>query len=260
MDPHWLITHIIAALILPPMGLILLACGGWLLSSRGWYLGRLLMALSVALLIALSTEAVAYWLARPLEQQAIPTNISEKPQAIVILGGGRMRTMPSNISAEADASDEVSPMTLMRLRRGAALHRQTGLPILVTGGKPDRPGESEGRLMERCLKQDFGVPVRWVDEQAANTAENALFSARLLRSQSINRVWLVTDAVHLPRAQLAFSHTGLEVTPAPSTFIASAPLSAASFIPTAPALRLSYRALHEWLGLLWYRISLGAAM
>lgn len=254
MNLHWLITNAIAALILPPMGLILLACAGWMIARRWLYTGRAVIVISVLLLIALSTEAGAGWLAGPLEQQAEPDKNPGKPQAIVILGGGRMR------SGVADAADQVGPNTLMRLRAGAALHRQTSLPILVTGGAPDRPGEPEGQLMARSLKQDFGVPVRWIEEHAANTAENAMLSARILRSQNISRVWLVTDAIHMPRATMAFDRAGIEVAAAPSAYIATGQVSPASFIPSAQALRNSHYALHEWLGLLWYRISLAAAI
>ncbi len=255
MNLHWLITNMIAALILPPMGLIVLACVGWLIAGRWFYAGRAVIVTSVLLLIVLSTEAGANWLARPLEQQAQPDKPRGPPQAIVILGGGRQRS-----GTGPDAIDQVGPNTLMRLRAGAELHRQTNLPILVTGGAPDRPGEAEGPLMARSLRQDFSVSTRWVEDQAANTAENALFAARMLRPHAIHRVWLVTDAVHMPRAQMAFAQVGIDTVPAPSAHIATGSISPASFIPTAQALRHSHYALHEWLGLLWYRISLSAAI
>ena len=114
--------------------------------------------------------------------------------------------------------------------------------------------------MASSLKQDFGVSARWVEDLAANTAENAMLSARLLRPQSIYRIWLVTDAVHMPRATMAFERAGLVVQPAPSAFIATTALTPASFIPSAHALRHSHFALHEWLGLLRYRISLGTVI
>ncbi len=255
MNLHWLITNLLAALILPPMGLIVLACMGWIISRRWFYVGRAVVALAAVLLIVLSTDAGANWLAQPLEQQAKPDNMHLKPQAIVILGGGRMRS-----GAQADNDDQVGPNTLMRLKAGARLQRETRLPILVTGGAPDRPGEPEGQLMARSLAQDFGVTSRWIEDQATNTAENAVLSSRILRAHDIQRVLLVTDAVHMPRAQMAFARAGIEVTPAPAAFMATGSLTAASFIPTAEALRRSHYALHEWLGLLWYQISLGAVI
>ena len=255
MNLHWLITNLLASLILPPMALILLACMGWIISRRWFYVGRVVTLLSALLMIVLSTSAGASWLMQPLERQAYPDNTSFKPQAIVILGGGRIRS-----GAEPDAVDQAGPNTLMRLKMGARLHRETRLPILVTGGAPDKPGEPEGQLMARSLVQDFGVNARWVEDQAANTAENAVLSSRILRSQDIRQVLLVTDAVHMPRARMAFARAGIEAIPAPASFIAAGSLTPSSFIPTADALRQSHYALHEWLGLLWYQISLGAVI
>ncbi|HEX8887242.1 MAG TPA: hypothetical protein VF797_22385, partial [Noviherbaspirillum sp.] len=55
--------------------------------------------------------------------------------------------------------------------------------------------------------------------------------------------------------QRIFEQTGLEVTGAPTNYIAQGALHPADFIPNAGALRDSHYALHEWIGLLWYRIA-----
>ncbi len=257
MNLHWLITNALAAMILPPMGLIWLAGLGWLLWSRWWYLGRSLIALAVLLLVALSTETGAKWLAAPLEREASPGNDAEirKADAIVILGGGRMHSTPGQGSADA-----IGPTTLMRVRLGAQLHRQTRLPVLVSGGAPDGQGISEAELMARSLKDDFNVGIRWKETQSINTAENALYTSGILLPRDMRRIVLVTDAIHMARARRAFERVGFNVITAPSGFVASGPLNPASFIPTAHALRISHYALHEWLGLLWYRVSWGVAL
>ena len=255
MNLHWLITNSLAALILPPMGLVMLAALGWVLSRYLFYLGRGLIAVAVILLIALSTDAGASLLAAPLERQAQADLDTGKADVIVVLGGGRMRA-----AAGQGVSDQVGPQTLMRLRMGAQLHRQTRLPVLVSGGAPDGAGESEAVLMARSLKEDFGITARWIEEQSANTAGNAVLSAPLLHHAAVRRILLVTDAIHMPRARLAFERAGLEVVPAPTNFLATRDLDAASFIPNARALKHSHYALHEWLGLLWYQVSYGAAI
>jgi uncharacterized SAM-binding protein YcdF (DUF218 family) len=261
MNFQWLMTNALAALILPPMGLVLLAGVGWRLSNYWFYSGRSLVAVSVLLLIALSTEAGADLLAGPLEHQyaleanKLSADDIHRVDVIVILGGGRGRS-----SAGPGPMDQVGPQTLMRLRTGAQLHRQTRLPMLVSGGAPDGAGDSEAVLMARSLREDFGVAPRWVEDRAANTAENALFSSHLLRKHQRKRVLLVTDALHMPRARMAFERAGLDVVPAPASFISGKPFGLASFIPTAQALRNSHYALHEWLGLIWYQVSLGAAL
>ena len=255
MNLHWLITNSLAALILPPMGLVMLAALGWVLSRYLFYLGRGLIAVAVILLIALSTDVGTSLLAAPLERQAQADLDTGKADVIVVLGGGRMRA-----AAGPGVSDQVGPQTLMRLRMGAQLHRQTRLPILVSGGAPDGAGESEAVLMARSLKEDFGVTARWTEEQSANTAENALFSSAILSKHQLKRVLLVTEAMHMPRARMAFEQAGFDVQAVPSSFVANKPRDLSSFIPTAQALRHSHYALHEWIGLLWYRISLGATI
>jgi uncharacterized SAM-binding protein YcdF (DUF218 family) len=142
----------------------------------------------------------------------------------------------------------------MRLRAAARLQRQTHLPVLVTGGAPDGQGESEAVLMARSLKDDFGVEARWVEGDSINTYQNASLSAQLLRKENIQQILLVTDAIHIPRARLAFEHAGLRVAPVPSQFVASDDFQLARFITNAQSLKNSYYAIHEWLGLLVYRL------
>ena len=45
------------------------------------------------------------------------------------------------------------------------------------------------------------------------------------------------------------------MTAAPTNYIGQDALHPADFIPNAGALRDSHYALHEWIGLLWYRIA-----
>jgi uncharacterized SAM-binding protein YcdF (DUF218 family) len=49
------------------------------------------------------------------------------------------------------------------------------------------------------------------------------------------------------------------VTPAPTGFHAQSSLMPHDFIPSAGALKDSHYAMHEWLGLLWYRLRHGSA-
>jgi uncharacterized SAM-binding protein YcdF (DUF218 family) len=147
----------------------------------------------------------------------------------------------------------------MRLRAAAHLQRQTHLPLLVSGGAPDGAGESEAVLMARSLKEDFGVEARWVESDSINTYQNASLSAQLLRKENIQQIFLVTDAIHMPRARWAFEHAGLRVAPVPSQFVGSNDYQLSSFIPNAQSLKYSHYAIHEWLGLLVYRLRYAVA-
>ncbi len=254
MSMSWLITNLIASFLLPPMSLLVLGVAGLLLARRRRKLGLFVTVLSVLLLVGLSTPAGSGLLVKPLEASFIPVPDPKgsAAQAIVVLGGGR-----DILSPEDADRDRPSMASLMRLRHGARLQRQTGLPLLVSGGNPDGRGESEGVVMARSLDEDFRVKVRWVEDTSENTAQNARFAAVMLREAGVRRILLVTDAIHMKRAQQMFLRTGLEVVPAPTGFKKLGPVSIASFIPSAGALADSHYAIHEAIGLVWYRLRYG---
>jgi len=252
MSSTWLLTSAVSALLLPPLNLLLVCAAGVLLRRRWQRLGTIVALLSLTLLAALSTNAAARFLIRPLEEMT-PALISPQAsgaQAIVVLGGGRRRDAP-----EYGGQDVPRANVLARLRYGARLHRETGLPLLVTGGSPDGAADSEAVLMARVLCDDFGMQPRWIEGRSDNTAQNALYSADMLRQAGVSRILLVTDALHMPRSLRAFSEAGLAVVAAPTAYLGHGSLQAIDFIPGAPALRDSHYALHEWIGMLWYRLA-----
>ena len=251
MSISWFFTNLLAAFLLPPLSLVLLACLGWWLARRFRFAGNTIIITAIALLLALSTGAGSRLLVAPLENRSLPVPNPKmvNAQAIVILGGGRSFAAP-----EDGDRDQPSTQTLARLRHGARLHRLTGLPVLVSGGAPDRGGESEAAVMARALREDFQIPVRWIEDTSENTAQNAAHAATLLQEAGIHRVLLVTDAIHMPRAMQIFSKTGLTVMSAATDFRSRKPLSAADFIPSAGPLQSSHYALHEWIGLVWYQL------
>jgi uncharacterized SAM-binding protein YcdF (DUF218 family) len=108
-------------------------------------------------------------------------------------------------------------MALERLRYGVHLARQSGLPILLSGGAP-YGGTPEAELMQRALKEDFGLGARWQEKTSRDTTENAQESVRILRAAGVSRVLLVTHALHMPRAQAAFAAVEMEVIAAPTGF------------------------------------------
>lgn len=251
MSISWFFTNLLAAFLLPPLSLVLLACLGWWLARRFRFAGNTIIITAIALLLVLSTGAGSRLLVAPLENRSLPVPNPKmvNAQAIVILGGGRSFAAP-----EDGDRDQPSTQTLARLRHGARLHRLTGLPVLVSGGAPDRGGESEAAVMARALREDFQIPVRWIEDTSENTAQNAAHAATLLQEAGIHRVLLVTDAIHMPRAMQIFSKTGLTVMSAATDFRSRKPLSAADFIPSAGPLQSSHYALHEWIGLVWYQL------
>ena len=245
MSLSWLVTNLITALLLPPLNGLLLMTLGALLQRRyrWWSMGC--NVLGLLLLVALAMPAVGDALLRTLEVDPVQPEQLKQAQAIVVLGFGRYRQAPEY------GSDTVSEEGLVRLRYAAKLQRQTGLPILVSGGRPDAVGLSEAETMRRVLTQDLGVPVTWVEGASRNTLENARNSATILKRNGVHTVAVVTHSWHMPRAIASFADTGLTVIPAPTRFYRETP-TPLDWLPSR--YEESRWAIHEWIGLLWYRV------
>jgi uncharacterized SAM-binding protein YcdF (DUF218 family) len=251
MSVNLIATSFARTLVLPPLSLFLLVAMGWMLHRRWPHLGRAVIILALVLSFLLCTEIGASLLVRPLENMTAPLASSHDThaQAIVVLAAGRLEH-----AAEYGGKDIPDYIALGRLRYAAKLQHETGLPVLVSGGNvaDDGARESKAEAMARALREDFVTPVRWIEGTSENTAENARFSASLLRQYDVHRILLVTDAMHMPRASVAFKRTGLDVVAAPTMFFGTGSIGFLDFLPSAEGLRRSYYAIYEWLGLIWY--------
>lgn len=245
----WLATNLIALALLPPLSLVILLVVGLIVHRRRPRLAMSLILLSTTALYALSTPWVGGLLQKSLEISTpiIPSQL-QAAEAIVVLGGGR------RLDAAEYGSDTLNGLSLERLRYAAFLHRGSSLPILVTGGKPGGGALSEGRIMQHILQNEYGTSPQWVEDAALTTWDNARLSAKLLRSAGVRRIVLVTHAWHLRRAVPLFEAQGLNVTPAGIQFSSTRLDSVLDVLPTPAGLRDSTFALHEWLGILWYKL------
>jgi uncharacterized SAM-binding protein YcdF (DUF218 family) len=250
MFEHYPVKRFLELLVLPPANLFLLFLAGLWIARRHARLGRALQLVAVLILFLLSLPAIAGMMLRSLEPTA-PLDGAALAQS----GAGAIVVL----SAEATMSPEyggatVGGLTLERLRYGARLAHASGLPVLVTGGALGNGQPPIARLMSDVLEKEYAVPVRWIEDRAQTTAENARFSAAILRREGIGTVVLVTHAFHMPRAVLAFRAAGMNVVAAPTMFTPLAPEPDA-LLPSAKALQQSFFAAHEWVGLIWYRLN-----
>jgi len=246
----WLATNLVAAALLPPLLLVILLAAGLILHRRRPRQAMSLILLATAALYALSTPWVGGLLQKSLEVSSpvSPAQL-QTADAIVVLAGGRRS------NAVEYGGDTLNGISLERLRYAAILHRASGLPILATGGKPGSGSTlGEGRLMQHILQSEYGIPTRWVEDAALTTWDNARLSAPLLKQAGVRRIVLVTHAWHLRRAVPLFEAQGLSVIPAGTQFSGTRIDSLFALLPTPAGLRDSSFALHEWLGILWYKL------
>jgi len=224
------------------------------------------LALSYLLSIGATADLLGAWLEKgqqQLEVEAIQTAASRagiavsgppagpsgsRPQAVVILGGGTVRD-----GANTPERERLKEGTLQRVIEGARLARETGLPVLVSGGIPSGLKRPEGQIMRDVLEQ-LGLRVKWVEDQSRDTVDNARMSAALLHDAGVRDIVLVTHAYHMPRARLAFEAAGLNVTAAAHDFLGGRwqEWRVRDFLPRASDAEAIALCLHELLGRLWY--------
>lgn len=245
----WHLTNLVALALLPPLSLVILLAAGVAAWRRRPRLGRALVGLATVALYALATPWVSGVLLKSLEISAPldPARL-KTVDAIVVLGGGRLLDAPEY------GGDTLKRISLERLRYGTRLHRASGVPLLVTGGMPGGGALGEGAIMARILADEYGFAARWVENRAETTWDNARLSAAQLRPDGVRRVALVTHAWHLRRAVPLFEAQGLEILPAGIGFSRTGIDDVFDLVPTPAGLRDSTFALHEWLGILWYKL------
>lgn len=242
--------HILKSLFLPPLANFLLIFIGSLTLLRARRLGIGVIIAGTASLYLFCTPYVGtillYSLQRypPLSAVALPIDAG----AIVILGGD-IRHIAPEVGPDAPGF-----LTLERLRAGAEIFRRSHIPLAVSGGPIGSSREPLADIMRRSLEQDFRVPVRWQETHSGTTLENAKLTAELLIPAGIGTIVLVTHAWHMPRAKLAFEASGLTAIPASVGFRPRPGLEIIDLLPSADGLRMSYWAIHEHLGNLWYRL------
>jgi uncharacterized SAM-binding protein YcdF (DUF218 family) len=216
---------VVTALVLPPVPLLLLVLVGTrlVLSRRG--LGWLLVLLATIALWLSACTGVAELLSRtvfrappalsPAQIAQLRIDAKARPgtMAIVVLGGGRDLLAPEYGSADLRAR------SLERLRYGLWLQRETGVPVAFSGGVGwgAASGTAEADIAERIAAREFGVPLKWTENDSRDTRENALRSVPLLERNGVRRIVLVTHGWHMQRALAQFEAAAagrVEIVPA----------------------------------------------
>jgi uncharacterized SAM-binding protein YcdF (DUF218 family) len=189
------------------------------------------------------------------DQKLVTSQQAHTPQAIIVLGGGRRM---GAIDAPDDYQEQdVSTGSMERLRYGARLAKVTQLPVLLTGGAPDRVDKKdipEAVLMSKVLQDELGIQSKWIEFSSNTTQENARESAQILRKEGIKTIYLVTHFWHMPRAKAIFKKEGFQVVEAPMGFYQKKNFTPLDFYPSSEGFQRTRWIFHEILGSLWYRL------
>jgi uncharacterized SAM-binding protein YcdF (DUF218 family) len=192
-----------------------------------------LIAAAALLIWVLGNSWVSEGLVRSLEWRYLPRAEYPPTGAIVILGGVTAPAEFPRETAEIGSGGD-------RLIYGASLYKQGLAPVVVlTGGNlPWTDSDHVPSEEMRELLVLIGVPDSAILSEglSTNTYENAIFTRELLEPLGIDRILLVTSALHMPRSVPLFENAGFIVIPAPTDYNATRAPGSRPVVETWPDL------------------------
>jgi len=243
----------VLSLLIHPLSLgLLLLLGGGVLTYWRRAVGVAVIGAGLLVVWVPSTPLFADWLRGTLEARFPPARVETAPSAgaIVTLGGGVGVPQPPRVYPDlGDAAD--------RVWHAARLYKAGKAPLIVaSGGTLPWKDQTfrEAPAMQRLL-ESWGVPGDSVllESSSANTYQNATQTADLVARRGIDRVLLVTSALHMRRALATFHSAGVEAVPAATDYrVVEGQHTFLSLFPSAGALAGSTAAIREYVGYVVY--------
>jgi uncharacterized SAM-binding protein YcdF (DUF218 family) len=244
----------------------------WILAQPSHWLGFLVLATAISLvlrwnragrffavaavLLLVVATVLAVPLARNLEDRYPRPPLPAHVDGILVLGSGFDTALFR--ARGAPATNE----GIWRLEAGFAVARRyPGARLVFTGGSGALGGApfSEAETARIILNEMGQDPKQLIlEDRSRNTYENILFSKAIVKPKP-GEVWLLaTAAMHMPRAMAIARKLEWPMTPWPSDYL-TAPSGGIN--PLSVTGNLSYLdyVVHEWIGLLAYRMSGKAA-
>jgi len=227
-----------------------------LLLTRYRRLASWLIVTSIVLTAFIGFSPLGNILMLPLEQRFPPWDPSHgPPDGIVVLGGS---ILPEIATTRGD--DSALNEAAERITATAELARKyPNARIVFTGGNASlfEDVTPEAAVAVRTFVALGIAPDRiTAEEQSRNTVENAVFSRLIAQPKPGERWLLVTSASHMPRAIAVFRAAGFPVEAYPVDYRTRGPGDAVQLFPSiAIGLTQTDLAMHEWVGLLAYRLT-----
>lgn len=224
---------------------------GWR-GMRARRVARWSLGLAFGWALAMYASPLGTWLIEPLETRfPVPASVAGATDILVLTGGEHLAASARHHQAEYGETGD-------RMVMGAMLaHALPGARVWAVGGIRDEAGEPRDvdwtALAWRELGVDAGRIVLVGD--TVDTCGNARGLAAKLGPRT--RAILVTSAFHMPRAVGCLRAAGVAVTPYPADFVNGNGLGlfeAGSFNFALNGWRTDV-ALHEYAGLLYYRLT-----
>lgn len=239
------------------MLIMLVLLGGLLTLSRFKRIGRGLIVFAFLCVLAVAGLPIDNMIIVPLETRypvLTSDTLPKKVDGIIVLGGAVSPPL-SNKWGQMQIVGSAERVTAM-----AELAKAYPSAVVVyTGGSGSLLNQADKEadyVREWLNKTDAKLAKRIVFEnQSRNTYENAIFSKALVKPQT-EQVWLlVTSAFHMPRSKAIFDKAVWQTVPYPVDFQTDGTIRGGHGFDFIGNMTLIKTALHEYLGMLAYKLS-----
>lgn len=236
-------------IFLSPLVVMIMITAGYFLLKKNKRLATGLIFFGLIVLYCGSIRPVKNLLVHPLEFR-YPSRSVTKVAYILVAGGGIVDRSPEN-------SKPI--LTESSLRRTLAAYRWwkiNKVPVILCGGSPLKNGRPEAQVMADFLAE-LGVPQRYliIEPYSRNTYENIHNAKSLLELKRADRIAVITSAVHMPRTIAICRKFKLNCLAVPTGYLTD--LTAYHWydiFPSAFELNQVFGALHEYIGIVYYKI------
>lgn len=237
-------VSVLQAIVVPSHFCFLLIAAGLLLCipPRTRKAAQVVLAAAGGLLIVLSSGKTATLLMSPLEYMypRVPDNVAPA-RAIVVLAA--YAANDPNLSL----SDRPNDSALYRINEAVLLWRRCpDCTVVITGSSP-----TANVMADLLIALGVSHEKVTVDSDASHTAGSAMNVRRALGEAPF---YLVTSGGHMPRAMAVFAKAGLHPIAAPTDHKLPKRVAQAAWALSPFHLECSDLAVHEHIGMMWYRM------
>ncbi len=109
----------------------------------------------------------------------------------------------------------VNQCLVARLEKGIQLLQQKRVRALIMTGGRDKINQPTQAQLMASLARYHGVAanVIWTENNSSDTWENIAFAKKIIQKHHWNKILIVSEPYHLPRAVMIAHHFNLEVAP-----------------------------------------------
>jgi len=247
----FLVKKLIKPFFLPPMIVILTITYGVLCVHLKKRRGKYFILAGIAVFYLLSISPVTNVIIKPLESRFHPVDKVGRndPSTIVVLAGGVRVNHVYPITSALKCSSTARVLEAYRI------YKMLKSPeVIIVGGSGDPLIDFKESKKMRDLILMLGVSREnvTIELQSRDTYENMDAVKKKLKSKPF---WLVTSALHMPRAMFLARKLGLNAWPAPCDSHYNEVTGLTSFIPDPYNFFVCTAATNEYLGITWYKLA-----